>query len=438
MPPAEPFPLHAAVARNETHLIQQYIDAGVDLNSFDDGGGPPLLDAVFCSFGDAVRLLLAGGADPSLCGKHGFSPLLVAAEHNAVAIGIMLVKAGAYIDAIREGEGCGTAFCVAARRGHTAFVSFLLEAGADFEKRAAGGFQPLLDCAGAGHTDIIDMLISSGARINARGFEDLTALHIAAGKGNCEVALNLIENGALVDLLDMHGDSPMHHGASAGHPDVVKALISAGSNVNAKNTKLQTPLHQASRDGHHTCVYSLLCAGADVTARDSNGLNALHYAALTDEIEVIEVLLSAGANIRTVADREQTPLVYACIGGSARAANLLLDAGSDIHKLSTHGRGALCTCSNAKVAKVMLDRGASATHVDMNGMSILHWAAYKGHDAGVVCAFYKAGANIFLLDNSGCTAAQVARLHGHEKTAAMLDLLEAKQRALEVATPPVN
>jgi ankyrin repeat protein len=60
-----PSRLFAAVLASDESAVRDAIEAGDDINEWDNLGMTPLLYAVFRGDIDAVRLLLDGGADPN-------------------------------------------------------------------------------------------------------------------------------------------------------------------------------------------------------------------------------------------------------------------------------------------------------------------------------------------------------------------------------------
>lgn len=167
-----------------------------------------------------------------------------------------------------------------------------------------------------------------------------------------------------------------------------------------------------------------------MAAAVAESFTPLHFAALENHTDVIEVLLGAGANVDIQDTKLRTPLMVATTGSHIKAIELLIDAGSKPNKTNARGHSALFAASNVEVAKVLIDRGASAKVVDVQGWTLLHNAAFGGYPTGLLCAHFKAGANPLSKDARGRTPADIARLKGNEGTARMLDMLAAKHREL--------
>lgn len=68
-----------------------------------------------------------------------------------------------------------------------------------------------------------------------------------------------------------------------------------------------------------------------VNARDKEGRTPLHLAAAGGNAKVATVLLEKGADVNSRAPDDFTPLHYAAAGGHVAVAELLLAAGADPH-----------------------------------------------------------------------------------------------------------
>ncbi len=111
-----------------------------------DKEGDPLLDAVGSNRPEAVRLLLAAGADPNVRDGEGHSPLRACADKGSLEMARILLLCGA-TRTIDEwgGERAMTALGLAARGLHVEMVKLLLAHGADPQARDVDRFTPL-DC----------------------------------------------------------------------------------------------------------------------------------------------------------------------------------------------------------------------------------------------------------------------------------------------------
>lgn len=106
---------------------------GADVNRWDEKRrSTPLLNAVFANSIEAVRILLAVGADPNVRGAEGDSPLRLCAQHGYLEIARLLLHCGAG-KTIHEGGGPTgmNALGFAATRLNIDMIRLLLSHGAD-------------------------------------------------------------------------------------------------------------------------------------------------------------------------------------------------------------------------------------------------------------------------------------------------------------------
>jgi hypothetical protein len=106
---------------------------GADVNRWDEAHeSTPLLNAVFRNRIDAVRMLLAAGADPNVRGAEGDSPLRLCAQNGYLEMARLLLHCGAD-KTIHEGAGPTgmNALGFAATRLNIDMVRLLLAHGAD-------------------------------------------------------------------------------------------------------------------------------------------------------------------------------------------------------------------------------------------------------------------------------------------------------------------
>lgn len=136
--------------------------------------------------------------------------------HAAVAAGDLpavkaLVAAGADPAAALEGPMpslSSTALHVAAGRGQTAVLAWLLDQGISADHCPAAlktRHRALMSAALGGHTAAAALLLARGAAANARDYKSYTALHMASDKGHADVVAVLLDAGADPSLRDRFG-----------------------------------------------------------------------------------------------------------------------------------------------------------------------------------------------------------------------------------------
>ena len=165
---------------------------------------------------DAVKALLACGADPNHKDTGGSTPLHMSVYASTPECLRLLLNAKADVD-IKDNDG-NTALAVAVRiEDETDCSKLLLAHGADIECTDNSNSTPLRSAARYEHPKQVSLLLSKGANINASTFAGQTAFHLAItykSSGVLKVLLNdagldyerKLNNGSTAIHLAAHAD----------------------------------------------------------------------------------------------------------------------------------------------------------------------------------------------------------------------------------------
>ena len=142
-----------------------------------------LFDAAEDANVDAVRDLLASGADPNgYVGPDGTSALISAANQGLLEVVEMLHGAGGTIN--QRTTAGWTSLMVACAEGHTDVVAFLLAQNATLDLQTFTGYSALMMASARGQTGAVELLLAHGARTDLRDPYGVSALMLAASKGH--------------------------------------------------------------------------------------------------------------------------------------------------------------------------------------------------------------------------------------------------------------
>jgi hypothetical protein len=123
-------------------------------------------------------LSLEKGADISVKGRYGTTPLHEASAKGDKKKVLLLLEKGANVNAKMD-DGA-TPLRQASKNGHEAIVSLLLEKGADVNAKMGNGDTPLHRASIMnGNVAVVSMLLEKGADINAKMTKGDTSLHQA-------------------------------------------------------------------------------------------------------------------------------------------------------------------------------------------------------------------------------------------------------------------
>jgi ankyrin repeat protein len=139
------------------------------------------------AFGDLDRLSELLATEPELVNAtsgDGFAPLHLAAFFGQTDAVRLLLARGAEPDVRGQGWMTGTALSAAAAGGHTAIVLLLLEVGVDPNVQQAQGFTPLHAAAQNADLEAVRALLDAGADPAIVTEEGVTAAELAEQAGD--------------------------------------------------------------------------------------------------------------------------------------------------------------------------------------------------------------------------------------------------------------
>jgi ankyrin repeat protein len=290
----------------------------------------------------------------------------------------------------------------AVRNDDRALAEQLLRNGAKPNEREEDGATPLVWAAMRGNVDMAALLLRSGADPNLTNELGVSPLAIAITNGSGEMAALLLKHRADPNVSRENGETPLMIAARLGRVDIMKGLLASGANVNAREKKFgQTALMWAA--GNTEALQMLVNGGADIRAvtkawdvkytnylpttvtlgktgipwnndgdyiAKKGGQTALHFAVQKNDFESVRILLDAGADVNSTAADGTTPLLAALYKWDLPKATFV------------PGRGAPATAGssqrfspNLRIARSLLDRGATVKVIDGTGYSPLHGAA---------------------------------------------------------------
>uniref|UniRef100_A0A0G4HT68 Uncharacterized protein n=1 Tax=Chromera velia CCMP2878 TaxID=1169474 RepID=A0A0G4HT68_9ALVE len=343
---------------------------GTDLEAVLEGERP-LTRAAKDGHTKAVGLLLRNGANGNSKNEAGESALLIALKKGeegeqmalrlcseesvnvvvtdpattytglhlctTVSVAERLVARGADVNAISERGASAHPKCTpisfAAHRGLLPLVRFLLNNGADVNKKAAELHESALQIAlSRSKWEVARCLLVEGrANVNGTTSTKNTVLHVAAtspdaelvreiieaeggslllkktnnngysalhsvsamGVGSREVAEVLVKAGVDVDLQDKNGRTALMHACMKRFERVAEYLVettpmcSLKGRINATDTKRNTGLMLAAQQGSVRIVSLLLQKGANAAAENDAGLKAKDFASAPEILQLL-------------------------------------------------------------------------------------------------------------------------------------------------------
>ena len=358
--------LHWAIWHDNAEIAAQLIEANANVEAANRYGVTPLSLACLNGNKTIARVLLDAGSDPNRTLPGNETPLMVASRTGSASVVKLLLHHGADVNAKEHRQQ--TAIMWAAAEGHADVVSLLVKSGADFDSSLKSGFTPLFFAVREGHTNVVNVLLDAGCNVNSamqretnngrHARKGTSPLLLAIENGHFELAEWLLDAGA--DPNDERsGFAPLHtiswvrkpnsgDGLDGTPPptgsgsltslDIVRKLVEHGANVNARLKK--------GRSGRGRL--------------NQTGATPFLFAADTADVPLMKLLLELGAD-PNIPNADNCPPLLAAAGIGTYAPTE--EAGTEEEALAA--------------TQLCLQLGADINHVDNNGETAMHGAAYK-------------------------------------------------------------
>ena len=295
-----------AIRANDLIALQALASSPAAANVGDKLKATPLHYAAIYGSPDAVRILLAAGADPKARNASGATPLIYAAWNLRKTQ--LLVEKGAEINCAQK-DGVTPLMVAASAHGNIATVRYLIEKGADVRALDQQHGSASLRSSMMTDPETIQLLLAHGGDARLADDAGFNPLHNATAFPDSERIRLLLAAGANPNGLNTFGGvvrkgpialvhlSPLMLAAPYSDSDTIAVLLKAGARVNEVDIRKMSPLMLSIASDHASpeTVRQLIAAGADVNAKDQNGESVLTWARKFRNPEIISILETAGA-----------------------------------------------------------------------------------------------------------------------------------------------
>ena len=188
--------LHDAAGRGQLDDVRRALGDGAEVDERDVRGRTALLVAAAADHVDVATLLVEHGADPNAMDHFHDTPWLVTGVTGSVAMGQVLLAAGADLT-VRNRYG-GVSVIPASERGHVDYVRWVVTTGIDVNHVNDIGWTALLEAVILGDgspvfEQIVLALLAAGAHPHLADREGVTPLLHARSKGHTRLATILEE-----------------------------------------------------------------------------------------------------------------------------------------------------------------------------------------------------------------------------------------------------
>jgi ankyrin repeat protein len=266
--------LFYAIGKDDLNAVRNLLARGANVNATDEAGFTPLMVAVQTTDAAMVKLLLEKGSNANVLDSHEATPLFYATLSNIGAdngdIVQLLLDHGAnpnfknqHISPLENAAGLGE------RKA----VELLLAKGAGSDKQDGSLNNALMAVLQSGNMQ----MTRSGIYAYGATFSDAQkkTLMTNAVTNDTAIVKTLLDHGA--DISPYRDNSALLYAADNGVAPIIRLLLDKKASVNGSDTDHVTPLMNAAQGGHADVCEMLLAAGADPNLKDTSGKTALLY-----------------------------------------------------------------------------------------------------------------------------------------------------------------
>jgi ankyrin repeat protein len=358
-----------------------------------------------------------------------FGTIEVAAFFNLAMLLAEVVKEAEFDNDARKLK----ALFWAARMSSLKCIQVLLQHGANPNGICIDRQTPLTISAQYGHLDAVQILLNEPCTdVTFSGKSGRSALSFAAGNGHLEIVEAMLKFGAFrPDDQDNAHWTPLFWAVLGDHESIVQLLLKQPLiDVNQVDKHGRSVLSWAAGEGARRALKVLLRhPSIDLNLRDVKGCSPLLWAARNGQGEVVSILMHKRGIDKATKDNDlRNAISWACQGGHTNTLRTLIKnecGGEDDVDIDswTPLLWALFVRSPATVEALLSTRRVQIDRQDGYGRTALIWAASYGYlDVVQLLVSWKAA--LFIKNQGGHTAADVARMEGQTE---VLEFLEAQQ-----------
>ncbi|CAG0905563.1 unnamed protein product [Cyprideis torosa] len=390
--------LHLAAVHAHPRLVSLLLQHGVPVDAEDRMKRTPLLDAIGWPSSpsqeedrlECAKVLLQAGANIRHCDVYGNNALHYAFRKRYLSIAQHLLTVDPSLCLVKNWAGkAALTLQQAAKWGHPAIISLLLQHGARVDDQDNQKRSPLLLAIGWKSSPSLEedsdsslsleedsdsspslkedsdssssleedsdsspseedrlecakVLLQAGANIRHCDKNGNNALHYATSSCSLSIAQHLLTvDPSLCLVKNSQGEAALtlQQAAEWGHPAIISILLQHGARVDEEDNEKRTPLLQAIRLGSSSfdekdrleCVKILLGRGANIRHCDKLSNNALHYATSSRQLSIVQHLLTVDPSLCLVKNSdERTALHVAADNAQPAIISLLLQHGAQI------------------------------------------------------------------------------------------------------------
>ncbi|MCP3940970.1 MAG: ankyrin repeat domain-containing protein [Desulfobacteraceae bacterium] len=189
---------------------------------------------------------------------HKLSPLLsLVSKYDHIETAKLLIDEGSNVNEHYLVTNRSTPLWYAAQDQRLQMIQFLIDSGAEVEKKNQLGITPLMIACAQGSIKAVKLLLKNGAKINVASNDLSTPLMYACIRENLEMTKLFLLRDAQINQADDNGNTPLIFACETGNTQLVKLLLENEADVNLRTQKGQTAITIARKYKKDDILYLL-------------------------------------------------------------------------------------------------------------------------------------------------------------------------------------
>ncbi len=361
----------------------------------DAQGNTPLILACKYADLDAVKQIIALGADIAASNTAGFTGFAYAIIAGNKLIIEELVRQGFIID----NQGDHNSLILAVRMLDYPLVKYFLEHGANVDVQDNNGMTPLMYATRLCELDITRLLLKAGASVDKQRHDGKTALAFCAQRHNITMVRELLAHNADVAIQDKKGKTPLINAIKNHCKYLIADLLKANAPLYVKTKAGITPILLAAKKRRHEILCLLLKKKEEDLERAVQRIDQKQLPEMPDE--VWELIFSNFDSMKELADLRLVSKDFAQSVDNERLLKTVLKNQHESQScLNAESFIKAAAMGNEIAVKAFLRLGVdvNAASKSYHGQTALI-SAIKGKHQNIVKLLLEAGAGIMVKDS---------------------------------------
>jgi len=341
-------PFCIAIENKNEFMYRELLKYGTDINSQNQWGQTPLINACINDDLKAIKFLLDIGADVNKKDYSLKNCFTYSISRNIEIIKLLIKKMD-----INEKNNRGENFLfLAIKIQKIHIVNLLLDSNININEKDYNGMTPLMLASFGGYYNMVELLINKGADITLYDNKGYGIINYACKSFNNDIVQLLINKGINIKKRNNKGICPFKYACliknkgcinifldkedynenlvllsyELNSVELTEIIIERKIDITEKDKLGNTLIHNNCEYGNLDLIKLLLknSNNVDINQKNNEGDTFLHISCLNEDLELFKLLLENGSNINERNNKDKNVLHYSCKLGSTDIIHFIL------------------------------------------------------------------------------------------------------------------